>query len=110
MFDGLKEERKPFPIMGILLHWVWVLYFLSFASNPYLTYFVFHICEGVLAVMLVSNHYLKDWVENGELKEQNFFERQLEVNINYISHPTVDWFFIGLNFHHEHHCFPKMPR
>lgn len=34
----------------------------------------------------------------------------VEANINIVSPRWMDWFHGGLNFHIEHHCFPRLPR
>lgn len=34
----------------------------------------------------------------------------IECNLNISCHEWFDWFHGGLNFHHEHHCFPRLPR
>lgn len=110
MCDGFKEEKRPIEWIGVILHWCWLIPVLSMAENPYITYAALHIFQGLLSWTLISNHYLKDWAEVGELKDQCFPERQMEVNTNIRSHPFFDWFFVGLHFHNEHHAFPKMPR
>jgi len=34
----------------------------------------------------------------------------IECNLNIVGPWWMDWFHGGLNFHHEHHCFPRLPR
>ena len=34
----------------------------------------------------------------------------IECNMNVTCSRHFDWFHGGLNFHHEHHCFPRLPR
>lgn len=66
--------------------------------------------QGSLALQLISNHYYKPFDEINEAKYKSFPKRQVEVNVNLTSPRWLDWFYGGLHFHIEHHCFPTMPR
>lgn len=110
MLDCFKDERRPWEVFGFLLHISWIYGILSLCKFPLLTYFVASLYQSLLGFQLISNHYYNDWEPIEKVGELSFPERQIQVNVNVSNSPYTDWFYGGLQFHNEHHCFPKMPR
>ena len=97
-------------LIGIVLHWTWVIYLCRLQNQPWLFYFVFSCYQGTLALQLVSNHIMTPFEDIKEIKYMNFGKRMTEVTVNLKTSRWFDWFFGGLHFHIEHHVFAKMPR
>lgn len=110
MVDCYKDERRPVELLGLILHISWLYYVLKLCTYPLLTYFIAGLYQSLLGLQLVSNHYYNDWEPIEKVGELSFPERQIKVNVNVANSPYTDWFYGGLQFHNEHHCFPKMPR
>ena len=106
----LINERNLIQILGVIFHWCWLLPLVSLSENPYLTYLALNLFQGTLGWQFLANHILKSWKEVGEFAEQNFFEKQIDACLNFKSSPWQDWYFIGINFHIEHHAINKIPR
>lgn len=68
--------------------------------------------QGILHLQLIVNHYTKHWHERSEMWEidskHGWHVRQMLTTSNVISYKWLDWFFGGLNFHIEHHFFPRL--
>ena len=41
---------------------------------------------------------------------QEYYRTMIDCNLNITCPWWLDWFHGGLNFHHEHHSFPRLPR
>jgi len=111
--DSLREEKRPDVWIAWLLHNCWVaLYLYHFDSwrQRAVVYFIGALGEGVLHVQLLVNHYTKSFYEYKERNANKNFRMMIECNMNVSCPAWMDWFHGGLNWHHEHHCFPRLPR
>jgi len=97
-------------LIGIVMHWTWVIYLCKSQNSPWLFYFLFSTYQGTLALQLVSNHIMEPFEDVKDVKYMNFGQRMTEVTTNLKTSRWFDWFFGGLHFHIEHHVFAKMPR
>lgn len=67
------------------------------------------VCEGILHIQLVCNHYLNDWALDESIAN-DFVRWAFIVSHNVAGPAWTDWFHVGLNLHIEHHLFPKVSR
>eukprot|EP00163_Fabomonas_tropica_P014815 TRINITY_DN2692_c0_g1_i2.p1 TRINITY_DN2692_c0_g1~~TRINITY_DN2692_c0_g1_i2.p1 ORF type:complete len:182 (+),score=37.45 TRINITY_DN2692_c0_g1_i2:1028-1573(+) len=113
LVDSMKDERKLTNWIAFGLSVAWTLALVSFLPDWY-EMFVFLVIassgEGILHIQLLISHYSKPFVEKENTHNKNFFAWQLTVNQNISNEWYTDWFHGGLNFHLEHHLFPRLPR
>ncbi|XP_066272249.1 uncharacterized protein [Branchiostoma lanceolatum] len=113
IIGSYKEEKEFRQYIAFGLHWMWMCALLSLLPNweeRAVFYAIAAFGEGLLHIQILINHYAKDIFLKDELHQMEFYRYQTEQNIN-ISNPWwMDWFHGGLNFHIEHHCFPRVPR
>lgn len=111
--DSMREEKRLDVWLCWLLHITWLsiyLYFLSSWQERLMVYVMGCMGEGVLHIQLLINHYSKTFYNFKERQPQHHFRYMIECNLNIKNPPGYDWFHGGLNFHHEHHCFPRLPQ
>ena len=112
IIDSFHLEKRWFEWLALFMHATWLLYLLSFIPTwEGLVYFycLAHTLQGILHVQLLANHYSKKFNFRDEIIT-DWYRKQVVTNIN-IKNPTwLDFFHGGLNFHIEHHCFPRAPR
>jgi delta8-fatty-acid desaturase len=83
-----------------------------------LIWYVAAVFQGILSLMLCSNHMDKPFVEKhgegdpnaAEGERFGYIERHVRVTTNIWCPRWLDWTWGGLQFHIEHHMFPRMPR
>uniref|UniRef100_H2Z7S6 Fatty acid desaturase domain-containing protein n=1 Tax=Ciona savignyi TaxID=51511 RepID=H2Z7S6_CIOSA len=87
-----------------------LLYNFSTPSSAAFVYVCAAMMQGVLHVQLILNHYCKRFYTKEEHHSMDYYRAMIEANLNITCPVWMDWFHGGLNFHHEHHCFPRLPR
>ncbi|KAI3388770.1 hypothetical protein SNEBB_011004 [Seison nebaliae] len=112
--DSFKRERRVSEWIGCIVHWTWMIYLLSFLPSVKLAivfYLVMASTEGIFHFELILSHYAKSFafVDN-LINNDSWYVFQTASNLNLITWRFMDWFYGGLNFHIEHHLFPKMAR
>ena len=55
-------------LIGIVLHWTWVIWLCKTQTSPWLFYFVFSCYQGTLALQLISNHIMTPFEEVNDVK------------------------------------------
>lgn len=113
MVDSYRLERRKDVWLAFFLHWIWLSAMLSLLPSwkvRFLFYYAASVGEGILHIQLLMNHYSKPFFEKSRMHETEFFRAMVDANINIITPRWMDWFHGGLNFHIEHHCFPRLPR
>lgn len=111
--DSIREEKRRDVLIAFALHCIWMGTMLSFVpswKHRFLIYYFASVGEGVLHVQLLMNHYSKQFYEKETMHKTEYFQAMVECNINILCPRWMDWFHGGLNFHIEHHCFPRLPR
>lgn len=111
--DSFRQEKRRDVWIALILHILLMTTMLSFIPTwkaRILVYYVASVGEGVLHIQLLMNHYSKPFYEKETMHETEFFQAMVEANINIVCPRWMDWFHGGLNFHIEHHCFPRLPR
>lgn len=114
MVDGFKAEVRPLEWLGIILHWtisisVWCL---QEGWQNRLIFFIFTcFFEGILHIQLLVNHSHQPFALFTEVRDEIPFSLwNALVTLNIDNPAWMDWFHGGLNFHIEHHMFPRLPR
>ncbi|XP_035666843.1 sphingolipid 10-desaturase-like isoform X3 [Branchiostoma floridae] len=113
IIDSMKREKDLGTWAAFCVHWIATALLMSMLPNweeRCLFYGVAMLGEGVLHIQLLISHYSKDMYQKEELHEMEFYRYQVMQNINITNPWWMDWFHGGLNFHIEHHCFPRVPR
>ena len=111
--ESYGAERRWCEWLAILGHWIWMSYLLSFLPTwreVIIFYFIASTLEGVLHFQLILSHYCKLFMNEDELHESSWNIFQVLSNMNIDCPLWLDWYWGGLNFHIEHHLFPKMAR
>ncbi|XP_075265310.1 uncharacterized protein LOC142357642 [Convolutriloba macropyga] len=128
--DGFRRENRRSQWVALFVHVAWLLYLISLIptwTGVFLFYSLAQTFQGVLHVQLLANHYSKGIFSiiatssegpGPKSNEFNFpeelipdwYRRQVLTNINIANPVWLDFFHGGLNFHIEHHCFPRAPR
>ncbi|XP_067945133.1 uncharacterized protein [Watersipora subatra] len=111
---SLARERDLIEFTAFLLHCTWVTLLLSnfpSAKDMAIFYAIAAIIQGVLHIQLLISHYAKDYHDLEDVgMNLNWYQMQVESNIDIITPLWLDWFHGGLNFHLVHHLYPRMPR
>lgn len=113
LVDSYRTERRKDVLFAFVLHIIWISAMLDLLPSwkvRLLFYYGASVGEGILHIQLLMNHYSKPFYEKSDMHETEFFRAMVEANINIVCPVWMDWFHGGLNFHIEHHCFPRMPR
>mmetsp|Transcript_3415 Transcript_3415/g.5030 ORF Transcript_3415/g.5030 Transcript_3415/m.5030 type:complete len:461 (-) Transcript_3415:547-1929(-) len=106
--------RNIYQIGGLIIHWAWVLYFLSFqptGKQMLATYFVSTFTVGILHLQLEMNHFCKPIMYIDDHYESAWPAWQIQTSRNVITPlPGESRYHGGLQYQIEHHLFPLMPR
>ncbi|XP_076812217.1 uncharacterized protein LOC143459123 [Clavelina lepadiformis] len=111
--DSFREEKRLDVWAALLAHWFWVVLLLSYFTSWQKIVFVYWcgcIGEGILHVQLLLNHYSKRFYTMSEKRNEEYYRSMIDCNLNITCPWWMDWLHGGLNFHHEHHSFPRLPR
>ncbi|XP_039263386.2 uncharacterized protein LOC120339347 isoform X1 [Styela clava] len=113
LVDSYRLERRKDVWLAFALHLIWISAMINLLpgwKSRILFYYFASVGEGILHIQLLMNHYSKPFYEKEDMHETGFFRAMVDCNINIVCPVWMDWFHGGLNFHIEHHCFPRMPR
>ena len=113
LVDSYKMSMIPREKISVLLHWSWMLWMLSYLptwSSVLLFYTICSMLQGSFHFQLILSHYCKPFHELQDIRHTSWHVSQIVSNVNIDIPPWMDWYFGGLNFHIEHHLFPKMAR
>ena len=94
------------------VHWSWVIMLLLQAPtvlHGVAIWLMAAILEGALHIQLTISHYPSPWASKEDLKE-SFIKHQILHTGNIPWAACLDFLGLGLQFHIEHHIFPKLPR
>ncbi|XP_002131801.2 uncharacterized protein LOC100181774 [Ciona intestinalis] len=111
--DSLLKENRRDVWVAWFGHVCWVAILLSQFSTiggAASVYITAALIQGVLHIQLILNHYCKRFYTKEEHHSMDYYRAMIEANLNITCPVWMDWFHGGLNFHHEHHCFPRLPR
>eukprot|EP00920_Eleutheroschizon_duboscqi_P014663 GHVT01034023.1.p1 GENE.GHVT01034023.1~~GHVT01034023.1.p1 ORF type:complete len:285 (+),score=22.65 GHVT01034023.1:470-1324(+) len=106
-------ERRWYEWVAIALHWVWHMYLLSYLPTwreVFIVYGIAALIEGLFHFQLILSHYCRPFHTMEDYRENSWYISQIVSNLNYETWWCLDWFYGGLNFHIEHHLFPKLAR
>nr|AFX86441.1 delta-6-desaturase [Microula sikkimensis] len=104
--------NRALEILGLLVFVTWYPLLLSYLPNwGERTMFVIASLSvtGMQQVQFSLNHFSSS-VYVGQLKGNDWFERQTSGTLDISCPSWMDWFHGGLQFQVEHHLFPRMPR
>ena len=111
--DSYRLERRWYEIIALIGHWIWMVYLLSWLPS-WRTIVCFYILaatvEGVFHFQLILSHYCKMFYTVNEFHSTSWFVSQVLSNMNIDVPWWQDWYYGGLNFHIEHHLFPRIGR
>ena len=113
LLDSYWWERRWYEWCAIAAHWAWMIYLLSWLptwSYVFQVYAVACMVEGVFHFQLILSHYCKAFLEVDDFHKSSWYVFQVASNMNIDTYWWLDWYYGGLNFHIEHHLFPKMAR
>lgn len=111
--ESYGAERRWQEWLAIIGHWVWMTYLLSHLpswTEIIIFYIIASSLEGMLHFQLVLSHYCKMFMNEDELGRSSWNVYQIQSNMNIECPVWMDWYWGGLNFHIEHHLYPKMAR
>ena len=113
LIECALDERRWYEWLGMALHWVWICALFSYVpswSSILQIYGVACMVEGVFHFQLILSHYCKAFIEVEDFHKTSWYVYQISANMNIDNYWWMDWYYGGLNFHIEHHLFPKMAR
>ena len=113
MIDSFSHERRWYEWAALIGHWTWISFLLSWLptwQEVFTFYFIAAILEGILHFQLVFSHYCKPFRELETFLHTSWYVQEIESNLNIANPWWLDWFHGGLNFHIEHHCYPRLAR
>jgi fatty acid desaturase len=113
IIDSYRLERRWYEWIAICVHWTWMSTLLSFLPNwqeRAIFYFIAASVEGVFHFQLILSHYCKQFLTYDDYHVNSYYQHQIASNMNILNPWWQDWYYGGLNFHIEHHLFPKMAR
>ena len=113
IIDSFRKEQRWYEWLAFVAHWLWTGALLSFLptwNERVQFYFIAASFQGILHFQLLFSHYCKPWYEYQEYKHKSWNVQQIESNMNIICPWYMDWFHGGLNFHIEHHLYPRLAR
>lgn len=113
--NGIFKERRWYEVLSLSAHNIMMGCFIFFFIPTWKLRFLFYataaLYEGVLHMQLLVSHYAKPWTEMKDVATTvDWYRLQVYCNINIQNPIWLDWFHGGLNFHIEHHLYPRMPR
>jgi len=120
--DSFVTETRPYEFAGYTLHILWVCLMLSGVYQKFgflYAAFCYLMAGGFFSILefqLMSNHMDKPWIEKlEEFDPQNgrplsHIQRHIRACTNIEVPRWLDAYWGGLQFHMEHHCFPRMAR
>lgn len=111
--DSFLQERHWHEWLAFFVHWAWMSLLLSMLPSWREVFFFYSLAsigEGIMHIQLLISHYAKPFQVKSDMHQMDFYRFQVEANINIKNPWWLDWFHGGLNFHIEHHLFPRMPR
>mmetsp|Transcript_21885 Transcript_21885/g.60753 ORF Transcript_21885/g.60753 Transcript_21885/m.60753 type:complete len:416 (-) Transcript_21885:48-1295(-) len=106
----MPTRNTEWAFVGV--HWAWmVLLLLQAPSVPHgvAVWLMAAVLEGALHIQLTISHYPAPWASKEDLKN-SFVKHQILHTGNIPWAVCLDFLGLGLQFHIEHHIFPKMPR
>jgi len=107
------EEKRWYEQLAIIAHWTWMITLLSFLptwGEVALFYLIAASVEGIFHFQLILSHYAKAFYTVPEFHKSSWYASQVSSNMNIETPWWQDWYYGGLNYHIEHHLFPKMNR
>ena len=114
MRASMVSERRPSELIAFLVHWAWIRLLLSnfgTVREMVIFYAIAALLQGVLHIQLLISHYAKDFHDVKDIGTNiDWYQMQVESNIDIVTPWWLDWFHGGLNFHLIHHLYPRMPR
>jgi len=121
--DAFVTESRWWEFVGFVVHLCWTRLLLSDVYHRFGllyalgVYYVAALFFGILAFQLQSNHMDREWIRkheehepSDECRPQSHIHRHIAACNNIIIPRWFDWSWCGLNYHIEHHCFPRMSR
>ncbi|KAL6980040.1 stearoyl-CoA 9-desaturase [Sarracenia purpurea var. burkii] len=112
LFSKRKVPNRVYEILGLLLFWIWYPLLISFLPNwGERIMFVIgcSLAMGLQHVQFCLNHFASS-LSVGPPQGNNWLEEQTRGSLNITCPSWMDWFHGGLQFHTEHHLFPRLPR
>lgn len=113
LLDSYSLERRWYEWLAVTAHWTWMIYLLSWLPTWSMVFQVYAVAccvEGVFHFQLILSHYCKAFVNLNDLHKSSWYLFQVAANMNIDTYWWLDWYYGGLNFHIEHHLFPKLAR
>ena len=113
IIDSYRLERRWYEWIAIILHWSWMVPLLSALPTwreVLIFYFIAASVEGIFHFQLILSHYAKAFANVSDFHKMSWYEYQVLSNMNIECPWWQDWYYGGLNFHIEHHLFPRMAR
>lgn len=107
-----KTENKGVDLFCLGLFWLWFSSLISALPSTGERVAFFFVCLatcGLLHVQFCISHFAMPTF-HGRPENDCYFQTQLNGTQNIICPRWMDWFFGGLQFQIEHHCFPRLPR
>lgn len=111
--DSYRVERRWYEWLAIVLHWTWMIALLSQLPSwreRAIFYVILACVEGLFHFQLILSHYCKAFITMDEFHQVSWNAFQVLSNMNLETYKFMDWYYGGLNFHIEHHLYPKMAR
>lgn len=99
--DAYSCEKRSYEWFAIILHWSWIVLFLSRLDNwtdRFIVYGLASLLEGILHIQLVLSHYAKPWQYEDEYHANSWYVIQVESNLNISCPVWMDWFHGGKIF------------
>ncbi len=113
LLDSYRLERRWYEWIAIVLHWSWMVPLLSALPTwreRAIFYFIAASVEGIFHFQLILSHYCKKFLTSSDFHHSSWYVHQIESNMNIDTPWWQDWYYGGLNYHIEHHLFPKLAR
>lgn len=111
--DSFRRERRWYEWVAWMFHWMWMTFLLSYLPTwreVGIFYFIAASVEGIFHFQLILSHYCKLFLNEDEFHSASWYESMILTNMNIDTYRWLYWYYGGLNFHIEHHLFPKMAR
>ncbi|CAH1800240.1 unnamed protein product [Owenia fusiformis] len=111
--DSFRREKRWQEWVGAAFHWTWMCCLLSYLPTwreVGIFYLIAASVEGIFHFQLILSHYCKAFLNIDEFHRDSWYKFQIDSNMNLNTYWFMDWYYGGLNFHIEHHLFPKMAR
>lgn len=108
-----RLEYRWYEWIGIILHWSWIIPLFSHLPTwreIFLVYGLAASIEGISHFQIILSHYCRNFQNADDFHKVSWNVAQILCNMNISCPWWMDWYYGGLNFHIEHHLFPKLAR